>query len=154
MPTTPVSELIARDVLTTVASVTTGHGYNYTLSASRHSRAGDKRQHLNAVIVQHDPREVSEPKIYNTKEWWLPFAIGIYIMPDETDTTPIDQYVNVIRADVENALMADRYRSNNALDTQVRAPTIDVIEGIADLLIVNVEVNYRTSELDSYVNAR
>src|SRR6185312_7472952 len=100
----PISEQIAQNILTTVQGVTTGNGYNYTLSAQRHSRAGDKKAHLNAIIVQDDPKPVSDPKVYNTLEWWLPFSIGVFVIPLETDSTPIDQYCNQIAADVQKAL--------------------------------------------------
>jgi hypothetical protein len=152
---TPVSELVAVDVLSTVATVLVANGYNCDLTAQRHTRAGDKREHLNAIIVQDDPREVSDPKVYNTYEWILPFSIGVYVIPLEDDSTPIDTYCNQIIADVSKALMVDRYRSGNALDTVIRASHTVTDEGLQwDIAVINVEVNYRTSELDPYVNAR
>lgn len=153
--TLPVSELIARNILTTVAGITTANGYSFNLTAQRHTRAGDKRLHLNAIVTQDDPREVADPKVYNTYEWTLPFHIGVFIVPLPNDTTAIDTYVNVIKADVEKALMVDLYRGGNALNTEIK-PSITVSEeGLEyDLLVINVEVNYRTSAYDPYVNAK
>jgi hypothetical protein len=148
----PIIEYIAADVLATVQLVTTGNGYNYDLTAERHKRSGDKRQHLNAVIVQEDPKELS-PKVYFTKEWELPFGIGVFIIPDEADTTPIDNYCNVIRSDIEKALMVDRFRGGYALDTQIRASHSVIEEGGETIIVINVDVNYRTNELNPYQQA-
>ena len=150
----PVIELIAQDVLATLAGVTVENGFNYTLSAQRHSKAGDKRAHLSAVIVQEDP--VEEPlKVYNTLEWRLVFSIGVFVIPSETDATAIDTYCNLIRSDVEKAMMVDRYRGGNALDTLIRAPRTGVEEGLEyDCIAIQVEVNYRTAETDPTVNAK
>ena len=150
----PVNELIAQNVLSTVQGVTTGTGYNYTLTAQRHSRAGDKKAHLNAVIIQEDPREVPDPKVYNTKEWLLTFHVGVFVIPLEQDTTPIDQYVNLIAADVHKAVMVDRYRGGLALDTQIRASYKSVEDGLEyECIVIPVEVNYRTNEVNPYQQA-
>ena len=150
----PVSELISRHILTTVATVTVANGYSYNLTVQRHAKSGDKRTHLNTIIVQDDPREGTDGQVYNTREWVLPFVVGCYIVPLETDTTPIDTYVNIIAADIEKALMVDRYRGGNAMDTTIRA-SHTISEGLEyDCIVVNVEVSYRTSELDPYVNAK
>jgi len=150
----PIVELIARDVLATVAGVKEAAGFNYNLTAQRHSVDGDKEVHLNAVIVQQDP-ELLNDKVPNTNEWLQSFEVGVFILPAQGDPTPIDQYVNLIRSDVERAVMVDRYRSGNALDTRIRAPRLAATEGLeGDIIVINVEVNYRTSELDPTVNAR
>ncbi len=147
----PVSELIARNVLTTVQGVTVANSYNYTIVAARHARSGDKRAHLSATIIQDDPRPASEAKGYFTLEWWLPFKIGVYVIPLESDTTPIDTYINAITADIQNALMVDRYRGGNALDTKIVAPQLIADEESKyDLVCVNCEVHYRTKETDAY----
>ena len=154
-PPVPVNELIARDILATVNTVTIANGYNYDLTVQRHSKAGDKRDHLNTIITQDDTREASEPEVYFTKEWIATYMIGVYIMPLDNDTTPIDTYVNIIRADVEKALMVDIYRSGNALNTTIRAPKQITDEGLEyDIIVINVDVNYRTLENDPYTNAR
>jgi hypothetical protein len=152
--TYPVNELIAQNILTTIQGVTTGNGYNYTLSAQRHTRAGDKVAHLNAVIIQEDPKEVPDPKVYNTKEWLLTFHVGVFVIPEEQDTTPIDQYVNLIAADVHKALMVDRYRGGYALDTQIRPSYKSAEEGLKyECIVIPAEVNYRTNELNPYQQA-
>lgn len=151
----PVSEIIAVNVLETVQGVTVESGYNYDLTAQRHMKSGDKRAHLNAILLQDDPREATDTKAYNTMEWWLPFHIGVYVIPLEGDATPIDTYCNAIAADVQKALMVDRYRGNNALDTQIRASRLITDDELkCDIIIINVEVNYRTAEVNPYVNAR
>jgi hypothetical protein len=110
--------------------------------------------HLNAVILQSDPKENSDA-VYNTKEWTVEFHVGVFVIPLESDTTPIDQYVNQIAADVQKAVMVDRYRGGNALDTQVRATYKSTDEGLEyDCVVIPVEVNYRTSEVDPYLNAK
>ena len=52
----PVIELIAQNVLATIAGITEAAGFNYNLTSQRHTRPGDKIKHLNAVIVQESPR--------------------------------------------------------------------------------------------------
>jgi len=150
----PVSELIAQNILTTVQTVTTANDYNYTLMAARHTRGGDPANHLAAYIVQSNIREATDAP-YNTKQWYLTFEIGVYIIPEQSDTTPIDTYCNVVKADIEQALMVDRYRGGNALDTQIRAGYTVTDEGLQyDIVVVNCEVNYRTAEINPYQNAR
>ena len=151
----PVIELIAQNVLATIAGITEAAGFNYNLTAQRHTRAGDKIKHLNAVIVQESPRKAHDKKVYNTNEWLLTFGVGVFIIPTEEDPTAIDTYVNIVRSDVEKAVMVDRYRGGNALDTKILPAEIVAEEGLEyDLIVINVEVNYRTSELDPYVNAK
>lgn len=150
----PVIEIIAKDILATVAGVRQAAGYAYDLTAQRRSRGGDKRVHLNAIIVQEDP-VLAAGKVYNTNEWFQPFEVGVFIIPPENDPMPIDACVNVIRSDVERAVMVDRYRGGNALDTVIKAPRITSEEGLEGIIVViSVEVNYRTSELDPRINAR
>jgi len=150
----PVIELIAQNVLTTVQGITAAAGFNFNLTAQRHSKKGDRVRHLNGIIVQEARREVTDKKVYNTNEWWLPFGIGFYVIPAEEDQTPIDTYANLIMADVEKALMADRYRGGNAINTVILPEMLIVDGGLEfDLVVINVEVHYRTSELDPYLNA-
>jgi hypothetical protein len=157
--TDPLVEKIAQNVLTTlqtiVAGVTVGTtAYNYTIAAQRHSRDGDKRAHLNAILVQADPRAVVPAPIPNTLEWRQPFHCGVYIIPAEGDATPIDQYLNRAIADVQKAIMVDRYRGGLALDTQIVAPSIVTNDELKfDIAVVQFEVHYRTAEVDGYVNA-
>ncbi len=154
MPGLPVIELIAQNVLTTVQGIKTAAGFNYDLTAQRHSKKGDRVRHLNGIILQEARREVTDKKVYNTNEWWLPFGIGFYVIPAEDDLTPIDTYANLIMADVEKAIMTDRYRGNNAISTKVLPEALIVEGGLEyDLVVINVEVHYRTSEVDPYVNA-
>jgi len=153
MPGLPVIELIAENVLATVQGIKAAAGFNYDLTAQRHTRKGDKREHLNAIIVQEDPKDITN--VPNTKEWKLVFGIGVYIMPAETDPTAIDTYVNLVRSDVERAIMLDRYRGANAINTIVKEPETAVDEeSVTDLVVINAEVHYRTSELDPRVNAK
>jgi hypothetical protein len=146
----PLIEQIAVDIFNTVSGVTVDNGYNFDLTVQRHSKSGDKIAHLNTVIVQDDPHEAGDP-VYFTKEWIQPFDIAVFIIPLESDPTAIDTYVNVVRSDVEKALMVDRYRGGKALDTQIRAcrnvsETLDY-----DCIAINVEVTYRTLETNPYV---
>lgn len=150
----PVNELIAIDLLKTVAGVTEAAGFAYNLTAQRHTRAGDKRVHLNAVITQEDPK-LQADKVPNTNEWRQTFCIGVFIIPVEEDPTPIDAYVNIVRSDVERAVMVDRYRGGNALDTQIQAPMVGIMDGLeGDVVVIHVEAHYRTADTDPTVNAR
>jgi len=152
---TPVIELIAANLLSTIAKVTEQSGYQYTLTAQRRTRAGVQRDHLNAVLIQDNPRPVKDPKVPNTNEWDQTFAVGVFIIPAEEDRTSIDTYVNIITSDVQKAVMIDRYRGGNAMDTRIVAPELVPEEALEyDMAIINVEVNWRVSELDPYVNAK
>jgi len=151
----PVIELIAQNLLQTVAGITEGAGFNYTLTAQRRTRAGVKREHLNAVIVQDNPRAPRDPKVPNTNEWDLTFAIGVFVIPTETDQTSIDTYVNLITSDVQRAVMKDRYRGGNAMVTRIIPMELAPEEALEyDMAVVNVEVNWRASELDPTINAK
>lgn len=149
----PVVELIAQNVLATVQGITTAAGFNYNLTAARHKRTGDKREHLHAIIIQNDPEDVT--KTPNVKEWHQVFRVGVYIMPAEADPTPIDTYVNLVRADIEKALMADRYRGNNAINTKILDPnTEEDDDSVTTLVVIHAEIYYRTAEIDPTVNAK
>lgn len=150
----PISEQVALDIYAAVQNVTKANGFNYTLSAQRHTEKGDKVAHLNAIVVQEDPRPVGDPKVFNTLEWWQPFGIGVFVIPVESDTTPVDTYVNLIVADVQKSLMLDRYRGGVALDTQIKAAVKHEEGQEYTLAIINVEVNYRTLDTDPYFNAK
>ncbi len=145
----PVIELIAQNVLQTVSGITTSTGANYTLTAQRHTKGGDLRRHLNAVIIQEDPKEPPHQPNVNTYEWMQTFGVCVWIDPPEEDPTPIDQYINLVWADAHKAFVADRYRGGNALDTTIKPPQIVSKEAAGmDAVIINVEVNYRTAETD------
>jgi hypothetical protein len=154
----PILELIAQNVLTTVQGVTVANGYNFTLDAHRHTRDGDKQAHLEAVITQLDDEPV-EPGVYNTLEFNTPFGVGVYVIPATGDPTPIDQYCNLIAADIQKAMMVDRYRGGYAMETHVIPPQRGKVNSQKDalqydLIVVAFNVNYRVRDIDPYVNAK
>jgi hypothetical protein len=150
----PIIEQIAANILDTISGITEAAGFNYTLTAERHLKSGNIREHLKAVIYQEDP-EPQPDRVYFTKEWIQPFVVGVYISPPETDLTPMDQYKNIIAADVTKAIMADIYRGGLALRTTIRAyasfatENNEEWEGIA----IAIAVQYRTVETDPFTRA-
>jgi hypothetical protein len=152
---TPIVEQIATNILALIQSITTDNGYNYTLSAVRPTKAGQSIYHLSTVIEQADPEEMGDNEKPNfTLEWHLPFRVFVVVQPEESDTTPLDTYCNLIRSDIEKASQIDYTRGGLAIDTRIRSPRFYQHPNLAYWLCeVTLEVDYRTKLVDPYVIA-
>ena len=151
----PIVEQIAADVLTTVQTVTTGNGYNYTVSAKRMPSQAETigPADLGVILYQGDPAKKTDSEPQNRYDWMQPFFLACYVSIKEDDVTEpaIETKVNRVRADIEKALMVDRNRSTLAIDTIIGEPVafdtgIDGMDGI----VVRIDVWYRVDQDDPY----
>lgn len=143
-----ILELISKNILSTLRTVTTLNGYTYTINPSRHSQHGDKPSNLAVIIHQTDPRLGSD-ETYDKYEWIQPYDLEIYVIQDQTDTTPSDEILNAVWADIYKALSIDHTRGGYAIDTTIQQPQyFRNIDGAFEGLTFVCEVQYRTDRLD------
>ena len=151
----PIIELIARNIEETLRGVQTEGAYNNRLKVQRYNRHGNTIEDSAAIIIQDEPDLVDDGAATGTMEWNQPFAIVLYAAQSEAvdETMSIDQRLNLMRSDVEKALVANhtsRTRGGYAMDTRLQAPNRGDTENGLDAVIVNVTVNYRTDTTDPY----
>jgi len=161
MATDPVIELIAQSFVDDITAITVANGFNYDLTAARPTRLGFDDLHLHkdltVLILQEDPVEESDIAAEGNppmKAWRQTFILLAYVMESDKTTDPIDTKINRIQADIIKKIKADIKRDDNALDTIVTGTSTGEFEnapGLAGIQIF-VDVLYRTSELDPYVN--
>lgn len=146
-PGTPISELIALNVQTTVEAIAAGASYTNTIAGvdrpnpSLGQQAADKR----CLLVQGNPVQVAErPQMH--VEWQHPFQLLAYVCESEASSTAIDTRLNTIRADIERALMVDQTRGGYATRTVIDQPEFGDISTTAHegTVSVNFSVFYRT----------
>lgn len=155
---TPRVELIAQNIKTTLETITTGNGYNQTVTVTRpaKSNAVTVRGDDSLVLVYRDAERTEAPP-HGRMEWLQGFAVGIIKRIDETDTNPIDGQLITVAADVMKALRADYKRGTDgsgnplAIETRMEGLSWDVSEaGDINGLSVLFSVKYRTDEDDPF----
>lgn len=162
MPVTlarPINERIAVTLFNRLRYLTAGYTSTSPIrEVIRPKRREDMHpQHMQLVLTQDDPEELPElfvpgnpPRI----AWSMRFNIYCHVMPSEKDPTPIDEYTNVVAADVVRAITlgsADWFRFGGlAIDAQFQPIEMIDAEGGIDGCNVPLVVAYRTSELDPY----
>lgn len=155
----PRVELIAQNIVTTLEGVTTGNGYQQTLSVSRRSLNRSATPIANGTtIVSMTSATPTEPQVHNKKQWVQQFQITYYSTADEDDTTPADQTLLKAASDIFKALRVDSKRGTAssgdplAIDTDINGYDIDIDEnGAWDAITVIVDVLYRHNEDDPYM---
>ena len=145
MPT-PILELIAQNVATTLGGITTAGGYENTLTVERAKRLGNIPGDRRVVIHQGDARKESpedDSRAHIT--WNQSFLCTAFAVESEASVTAIDQRINSLRADMEKALMVDPTRGGYALDTFIEDPINFSDEGGGwEGIVVHCVVKYRT----------
>lgn len=114
-------ESIAKNVLTTLQTITTANGYPHTLEVARGKKI-NLPAHLRAYVFQLPPDDV-EPSPINAEDWYQEFAVVVYVIPTEDDSVPVDEYNNAVQASIHKALMTDYTRGGYAINTIIR-PTL------------------------------
>jgi hypothetical protein len=132
MPTTlpdPVSERLSASVLAALQNVTVANGYTCTLVNPHRATASVEEgspANLSTVVWQH---EVKPDKVgsapFGQAEWVHIFEVAVALRLSNTDTTPIGRRINLTRADVERALMADPRRGGLCfVDNEILDPVL------------------------------
>jgi len=157
MPT-PRVELIAQNIATTLATITTDNGYNQDVTVTRPAmnNANTVRGDDHLVLVFRDAERTENPP-HGRMEWRQGFSVGIIKRLDGDDTTPIDQQFLTVAADVMKALRTDYKRGTDsggnplAIQTDMVGLAWDIAEqGDINSLSVDFIVQYRTDENDPF----
>ncbi len=127
-PAAPVSEKLAENVIATLRGVTVANGYACTLANPRRTTAAVDdvdAADLSTTVWQHEIKPLGPVAVpFGQTEWSHVFAITVVIRLSGTDPSPIGRRINLIRADVERALMRDPRRGgvcyvDNRFDTPI-----------------------------------
>jgi hypothetical protein len=145
---TPVSELIADNIVTTLGGITTtGGAYHHTASAVMRRKQFGQPTSNNLIIVNLGDKERNDeanPK--NRRITWVQsYWIDFYIIEAEGGGD-IDERINKAVSDVEKILMVDHTRGGYAHDTFPSGAVIFPDEeggGVAGVSVL-IRVQYRT----------
>lgn len=146
----PIKEQIAQNIEDIVKSVQVANGYSYDLLVERYSSSKKYvPKHLKVLIYQDGEDRIEQEM--NTKDGReLRIALDVFIQPIDTDDTPVDQYANLIEADITKALLATYTRGGLAIDTDVEPADPFPEYGECDGFTLVVKVRYRTVFGDPY----
>jgi hypothetical protein len=146
----PIVEKITRDIADTIAGVRMAAGYNNDLVVERFDRTGNPPRKNLIVIYQRSPT-LAESQTDNHRTWDQPYTAVCYVLKDEDRVTPIDHDINLVRSDVEKALLVDHTRGGLAFDTIIENPDLfDSDDGAFTGINFNFTVRYRTLFTDPY----
>lgn len=149
MPNT-VREDILTDIETAIEGITTGNGFDNTISnVQRWMGNGNSLATLPAVIVKAGPETRSE-RANPLTECRMGVELILFISVAEDDTTATDTRLNSLLGDITKKLLTDRRRNGKAVDTEItEVIPFDSIEGQPECgLIITAQVYYRTQQTD------
>ena len=152
---TPIIESIAEDIKDAINLITTGNGFNQTLTAIRPKRSDFLASAWDDLTVLVNQVEAEKPEGAIFATTWRQYFIIMAIVIDSDDaSTSIDTRLNQVAADIEKKLMEDATRGANAIDTEITAKTPfaddeTALTGIA----IQVAVDYRTVMENPYTKA-
>ena len=152
---TPLIETIALHIETTINSITTGNGYNQTLSAIRPKRLlfdNDAWTNLDVLINQTD-KDFNSTIQSNAVDKTETFGLSAIVIQSEDAVIELDLLVNQVAADIEKALKIDVTRGGKARDTLFTGATRFAINPAFTGIFITVEVKFRTAFGDPYTQA-
>ena len=150
----PIVEQIAQAIEARLKTITTDNGYQFTVAGvARPTREGGYKPRDKLLVLQQENPEEADDQPAMYRQWWQPWRIDLYVKPPDKSITPIDQTVNIYRAEVEKALLTDRTFGGLALDARIR-PQIDweTVDGAFEGTSIMLAVLYRHLETDPYDN--
>jgi hypothetical protein len=149
----PISELVTQNVVDTLAGVQTTSGYNVNLRVEPYDEQGNNTVGDLVCIVGFGADELADDNDtpIGFTAWRRPYWAMVYIFhPEAVTTQAYNQRVNVVRADVEKAIMQDYSRGLNAQNTWTQQPTPFQDANDAKGIIVRFTVLYRHLEGNPY----
>lgn len=148
---TPIVEQIAVDIESAINAITTGNGFEQTLTARRPRRYSDVPSADLECFIEQTVSQVIDREA-NVITWAQTFVLSVFLISSDAAAVAIDIRANQAAADIDKKLMADHQRSNLAIDTRIASVTMfdlgDDYSGVA----VAVVVEYRVSDTDPYSN--
>ena len=156
-----ISEQIARELLTRLERLEVASAYNTTASeVVRPVRLGGfTPKDLQIVLTQDSPvrnEEIDCPGNPPRLGWDIQFNIRCHVMPSETSSTPVDDIINTMSADVVVAVCQDsNWQTMDSLAINSQWLTHENIDGDGSFDGVNIPlvVTYRVDETDPYTQA-
>src|SRR5258706_9926549 len=118
----PIKELITQNIEATLGAIKVANGYSYNLNVQRYVAVQKYiPEHLMCLIYQDGEERVEQEQ--NTKDGReLRIAVDVFIQQGPDDTTPDDQYANIIEAEMTRALLATYTRGDLPIDTTIDPP--------------------------------
>lgn len=155
-----IGEKLAQAVKTRLETVTTGNGYNNTLSVKRLT-AEDLERGVgytnNEAIIIEGADDIEEGRAQTTEERMKSFQVDVYKVLSEDDSTPVGQALNNVAGDVEKAIVSDRQwlvgADYLALNTYLRGTETSIEsyeDGSSFVVSVSFQIRYRTDEDDPF----
>lgn len=161
MPLTlPLSEQIDLSILAAVERVTTGNGFQITLSNV--VRWDPDNPPAPADLLAIVSFEVDEPAAdkdtphdetpIGHEQWNRHYSINVYLAKLPDDQTGWPTWRNIVTAEIQKAVATDRTRGGLAgvIDTYIHGPRPFQDANDATGITIDVEVRYRTAENDPY----
>lgn len=159
----PILEQIAQAIETRLGNVTTANSYQQTISVKRPTRMGDDwTPENNLVLLLQGDTQRSEDNEYEAfplvYAWEQQFAIQIFTVPSERDTTPIEQLANVTTADVVTAITSPAATWHTWTNLAILSDITDISTDLADdgswhVTQITLTVTYRTPFNNPYTVA-
>lgn len=151
--TTPISEFIAANMLTTVNGVTVANGYNQNIVVKRPGRIDydtGTPKNLLGLVYQTDRVRIS-PAAHHVYFWRQSFHIEIFALADDRSAVTIDTALNTIAADIEKAVRVDITRGGYAEQTHLDAVVFgDTDDGTITAVQITVSVDYKVLKTDPF----
>jgi len=148
-----IRELIIQNIKAELEKITIANGYqNDVVNVQRFLQPGVKGKDIPYLIIFEGDETVTEQSSNVT---WkdLIVRVGIITAQDEdVDGRAADEIVGTLRADVEKAMLVDRLRGSNAIETTFMSSTaITAEEGQPSLEIeLQFNVHYHQVAGDPY----
>lgn len=156
----PIVEKIAEAIETAINAITTGNGYNYTLTAVRPKRIHletDVNDDQNVIIFQDeqptlvDFTNASGVGAYDKITWLQGFQCQAICIDSDTATEAIDTKLNKIRSDIEKKMLSSATITLGGLGRVIPKPPVYFTqEPQASVVSVNFDVEYETDFDDPY----
>lgn len=146
----PIVENIAADIAAKIALITTGNGFEHTLTVLRPKTItykADPPVDKQVVVTQG----IRTPGILASlaQTWEQLFELTCQVTESEDAVTSIETKINQIVADIEKKLTEDVERDGNADNTRLLGAE-PIEEGAGTGAIVNIAVDYKVSATDPY----
>lgn len=146
----PISEQISENVAQRLATITTANGYGSTITVERaNMHRGSRPENNVAVIYEGDEQREEDPPA-GYFQYLKPFDVLVWIMEAEDSKWPLDKRANIVRADIEKAIMSDPFWDGLASNTFLQGirrfdPALETYG-----CVVSFDIQYRVLETDPY----